>query len=344
MRRWLLLLMLLPLGLCAQTPCNDTVVRFRDTICEGDSYLFFGRHLTHSGVYYDTLPRHQGGCDSAVILTLEVLPPASVTFFTYNYCRGEVGYKIMLGCEGSYFRWSADPPDADLESQSDRRLIHVNPQQPTTYYVFADYGEQRRCPDSGKVFITPLVPVKASLYVSPAEVDIDHLELTLADQSVGNKEVVWGYCGREWYLAGEQLARWGAQETVKLLMPPGDSLRVKLVAYNYVCADSAVAVLPVRREGIYFPNVFRPVMGEGGSVHDCSLFAPVTVGIVECEVWIYDRRGSLVFHTFDARQGWNGRCRDVTCPQGTYVYRCRYRTAAQPNSDQVLKGTLLLLR
>ena len=51
-----------------------------DTICEGDS-LRFGlttmnqpRFLTTSGVYFDTMPSHQYGCDSIIELRLNVFP------------------------------------------------------------------------------------------------------------------------------------------------------------------------------------------------------------------------------------------------------------------------------
>lgn len=348
MRRLVLLFLLLPLGLCAQSPCNDTTVRFRDTICDGETYLFGSRRLTYEGVYYDTLPRVAGSCDSVVILTLAVLLPAQVQFHKVNVCRGEVGYTLMAGSGGSWYRWGSDPPDADLEAQtggqSNVKAVHVNPQVPTTYSVYADYRERRQCPDSGRIAITPLVPVTARLYVAPDEISIDNLELTMVDQSVGNSDAEWGYCGREWLLDGEQLSRWGQEEHLRLQLPSADSLRVTLRAYSYTCSDSAVAVLPVRHEGLYFPNAFMPGAGEGGSVGACSLFAPLARGISECEIWIYDRRGSLVHHAFDARQGWNGRSGDVACPQGTYVYRCRYREAAHPNSDQLLKGTVLLIR
>lgn len=347
-RRVLWIFLFLPLCGWAQAPCNDTVIRLRDTICEGTTYAFGGRQLTYSGVYYDTLPRRSADCDSIVILTLSVLPTPMVQFFTQNICRGDVGYTIVLGSDGSWFRWSASPPDPDLESQlqgrTDVKALHVNPQRPTTYSVYADYSAQPMCPDSGRVDILPLVPVTAKLYVSPAEISVDNLELFMVDQSVGNGEAEWGYYGRTWMLNGEQINRWGQEERLRLQLPPGDSLRVTLFAYNYSCSDSAVAVLPVRRDGLYFPNAFMPGAREGGSLQSRSLFAPVAVGIAECEIWIYDRRGTLVHHAVDARQGWDGRCGGVGCPQGVYAYRCRYRETAYSHSDLIRIGTVLLIR
>lgn len=340
----LLMMALAPAPAAAQAPpCRDTLVRISDTVCEGTPFPFGDRLLTYSGIYYDTLPRRQGMCDSIVILTLSVLPPPQVQFYVHNICRGEVGYKLLLGSDGDVFRWRADPPDSSLAALSRAtpglRSVMINPRQPTLYYVSAGYGPQMMCLDSGKVSVTPLEPVTAALHVAPAEVSIDRLDLELSDQSIGNRDCEWGSCGREWYLGGSQIARWGATEQVRIALPPSDSLRVKVVAYTYTCSDSAVAVLPVRRQGLYFPNAFRPGAGEGG-----GRFAPVATGIAECEIWIYDRRGRLVHHGADAWQGWDGACGGAACPQGTYVYRCRYRESAHPAGEQSVAGTVLLLR
>lgn len=341
-----LLGLLLPLLLAAQTPCTDTLVRLRDTVCEGETYFFGGRQITYGGVYYDTLPRHASDCDSVLILTLSVLPQVMVQFTVQNICRGDTGYRLLVGSDGSYFRWRADPPDSALAALSREnpglRSPLVNPQQPTTYYVYADYAPRRVCPDSGRVSVTPLVPVTAALHVDPAEVSVDHLELTLVDQSSGNRESVWGYGGRQWHVGGRQINRWGETERLRIALPASDSLRVTLMAYSYTCGDSAVAMLPVRREGLYFPNAFEP--GAGGALPTVARFAPVAVGVAECEIWIYDRRGCLMHHAVDARQGWDGRCGGADCPQGVYVYRCRYRETAYPASDLIRIGTLLLLR
>ena len=43
------------------------------TICEGDFYRFAGKILTEQGIYYDTLVA-QNGCDSIVMLSLQVMP------------------------------------------------------------------------------------------------------------------------------------------------------------------------------------------------------------------------------------------------------------------------------
>ena len=58
------------LQLVVNEPTNETI--YRD-ICEGDSYNFNGQQLATAGEYRDTL-RNAVGCDSVVILHLNVLP------------------------------------------------------------------------------------------------------------------------------------------------------------------------------------------------------------------------------------------------------------------------------
>ena len=57
------------------------------TICEGESYFFFGLFLTAAGQYDSTLLA-ANGCDSVIVLNLEVLP-VSTTELTEEICAGE---------------------------------------------------------------------------------------------------------------------------------------------------------------------------------------------------------------------------------------------------------------
>ncbi|MEM6318586.1 MAG: SdrD B-like domain-containing protein [Bacteroidota bacterium] len=57
------------------------------SICDGDSYAFDGQTLTATGTYQDTLTA-AGGCDSIIILTLDVLQPVQ-TVLTEEICDGD---------------------------------------------------------------------------------------------------------------------------------------------------------------------------------------------------------------------------------------------------------------
>lgn len=59
--------------------CADTTISMTHAICQGDTFVFAGRHLTTAATYRDTLAR-AGGCDSIFVLTLTVHTLPVVTF------------------------------------------------------------------------------------------------------------------------------------------------------------------------------------------------------------------------------------------------------------------------
>ena len=58
-----------------------------DTICEGETYAFFGQNLTAAGIYNHSLPT-ANGCDSSFTLTLTVNPTFNTPVFA-EICQGE---------------------------------------------------------------------------------------------------------------------------------------------------------------------------------------------------------------------------------------------------------------
>ena len=114
-------------------------------------------------------------------------------------------------------------------------------------------------------------------------------------------------------------------------------MEVCLVGYRTLCYQSLCKSIPIEQRAIYFPNVFTP----DGDIN--NRFTAIGVGIAEFEMWIYDRRGALMFHTTDMQQGWDGKSKGIKCRQEAYAYTCRYRLK-QEQGYQTHTGTVLLLR
>ena len=73
-----------------------------DTICQDATYLWHGRILNAEGSYVDTIT-HAGGCDSILVLNLNVTPPPLIT--TYDtICQGGtyLWHGRALNAAGSY--------------------------------------------------------------------------------------------------------------------------------------------------------------------------------------------------------------------------------------------------
>jgi gliding motility-associated-like protein len=92
--------------------------------------------------------------------------------------------------------------------------------------------------------------------------------------------------------------------------------------------DNVVQV--INGNNIRIPNAFTPSL-EGpssGSIYDDGrndIFYPVTEGVVEYKMQIYNRWGELIFETVDRSRGWNGYYKGKICPQDVYIYKIDFR-------------------
>ena len=337
---WLVALMLLvSIHGQGQRPCRDTMVYLYDSVCEGDTFNFNGRLLTYTGLFFDTVQRVGSDCDSVIILRLTVLIIPSASIYPYRRCEGNVGYDLYSSGMGTYYRWSSYPVDTSLVGQEHNSWVHVNPKQPITYYLYVDYRETPQCPDTGSKLVNPIAPVSANMSLKPDELTLDHMEFTVEDFSTGTREYQWGgWCGRHWNVNGVRQKE--NNECVTFSAEPWwpDTVEVMMLAYTPTCLDSVTKKIPFKKISLYFPNVFTP--GRESN----ALFAPRLLGIIDFEMWIYDRHGVLIFHTQSADDPWDGTYQGALCPTGSYVYRCRYRDISTPNGSQSLTGTVTLLR
>ena len=73
-----------------------------------------------------------------------------------------------------------------------------------------------------------------------------------------------------------------------------------------------------------------------------NTFGPIGSNVTDYELWIFDRRGCLVFHSTDFNEVWDGTSNGIACRQETYAYTCRYTT---PTNDKLtMTGTVTLVR
>ena len=332
--------LLLVMSAHGQRPCRDTLVYVYDTVCEGETYDFNGRELTYSGIFFDTMQRTGTDCDSIIILRLAILDVFEVGLYPYRRCLGNVGYDIYSTGVGRYFWWSSDPIDTALTRQQHNAWVHINPQQPTTYYLRVDYRlDTPQCPSSGSVIVNPISLVTGSMRVWPDELTLDHMEFTVEDFSTGTREYHWGgWGGRHWYINGEHQSM--NNECVTFSAEPWwpDTVEVMMEAFTPTCLDTVIKKLPFKKISLYFPNVFTP------GRDDNNRFTPMLLGVIDFEMWVYDRHGTLMFHTLSADDPWDGTYQGKPCLEGSYVYRCRYRDIYTPDGYQSLVGTVTLLR
>lgn len=126
---------------------------------------------------------------------------------------------------------------------------------------------------------------------------------------------------------------------------------IKLTAFNiYDCADSLVLenAVKVQKGGqVLIPNAFSPNLsaaGGGGGMSDGKndIFLPLTRGVVEFELMIFNRWGELLFESRDPDIGWDGTYKGKLCQQDVYIYKL---AASYEDGERVVRvGDINLIR
>lgn len=108
------------------------------------------------------------------------------------------------------------------------------------------------------------------------------------------------------------------------------------------CFDTSSVVIEVLLQPvIYFPNAFMP-----SGTYENKAFKGYGLGVVSAELSIYNRWGTLVYHSDNSRDillnGWDGTFAGGNAPQGVYAYRVK--ADFYNNSSFEKLGTVTLIR
>ncbi len=310
-----------------------------DTFCTGQPYLWRDHTVGAAPGTVPTVTDHHladtlatlHGCDSVLAIDLTEMPLVTLAVDTLWHCS-ERTYTLEAHSNVPYVRWMYPVEGSLFDRVVEDSIVTVAPARRTTYYLYADYHPDPLCPVSLAVTLQPLVPPQAEMRYGPSTLSAEQLDFEARDVS----RVSYPY--RYWYINGEL-----QPETSWLLQgradDHADTVGIMLVVSDGHCADTALALIPVQRSGLFIPNAFTPGLSEN------STFGAEGVDIAHFEMSIYDRRGILVFHTDNLADRWNGlSINGETCPAGAYIYLVRYADRYFPNVFQTLQGTVLLIR
>jgi len=102
-----------------------------------------------------------------------------------------------------------------------------------------------------------------------------------------------------------------------------------LVSNEHGCENSYKALSAAIAEAggkILVPNAFTPAGGGNLlSTGKNDYFNPVSEGVVEFHMQIFNRWGELLFETWTTEPGWDGTYRGSLCKQDVYVYKIKAR-------------------
>lgn len=261
-----------------------------------------------------------------VRIVVDTMPIITISDPT-GVCGGEM-VELEVQTVAESFTWSAQPADPSLGGQEFNSHIMVNPASTTVYTVGAITGV---CYSSVSttVAVEPMPIAMGS--VTPLTVSLGSMEATFIDNSQNATTRLWELPYGETSTAKE----------LKYMVPDDvDSLTVRLWAYNpYQCFDTTTVTVYVDHTTLWTPNAFTPEESTNRT------FDVKVNDVQRYHILIYDRRGQLVFESYDPENPWNGIAQNgKKCPQGVYSFIISCHKITHPFEQIIQRGTVLLIR
>ncbi|MDY5968522.1 MAG: gliding motility-associated C-terminal domain-containing protein [Bacteroidales bacterium] len=284
-------------------------------------------NVTSPKKYYVKATSPRAGCVTWDSIDIQLVKPTLDAPIT-EMCTDE---QVTLYAGGaSSYTWTAMPDDLSLAGQEDKDTISVSPRQTTTY-TLVGHGSNgcNANPLSIQVKVFPY-PVPA-FTLTPGFIDSEKPTVQFNDQSAFGVTTLWNF--------GNGIT--STQRTVSHTFSDisQDSLLVSLTSGNELgCKSDTSFYLQVDLFAVWFPNTITPTLN---SNKEFRVFTQNKLQFYS--LYIYDRRGQLVFHSTDQNEAWDGFYKGLLCSQGAYVYVCNYRRDGTYEIT-TRKGTFLLLQ
>jgi len=267
------------------------------------------------------------GCSETAAVVVSIAPTPQLTLKPDNpsICLGE-NIALVAGGGDNYI-WSSMPNDASLGGQINAQLVTVSPNVNTTYTVTATDNSSCSATESIVLSINPR-PL-AAFYADPKVVSILEPLISFFDNSYG--ATAWN-----WFI--EDGSTYNVAEFSHIFADTGKFDIMLVVSNNYGCLDSIMGFIIVQPNyTIYIPNTFTP---NGDQKND--VFYAQGEGILEIEMFVYDRWGLLVFYSDDINYGWDGKHNGNDVMEGVYFYKLLYKDGM--NKKRATSGTVTLIR
>ena len=242
----------------------------------------------------------------------------SVTIHTFHPTIGQsdsatcTGGEVSLWGDNAYgYRWSSTPYDPTLDGQQQSQNITVKPSTTTTYSLIGIGNNS--CESAPLNAIVNVLPYPSlSVDFSPDIITSGDRTVIFSDNSLYSEFSLWN-------IDGEQLSGNPLIYTFNSLS--SEIVDVTLVSSNALgCSSDTTFHIPVETTEVWIPDVITPYRNTN-KVFKVSSSKPLENFVI----YIYDRRGALLFTSEDPNFTWNATVNGHNCPQGVYVYICRYR-------------------
>ncbi|MCX7862246.1 MAG: PKD domain-containing protein, partial [Bacteroidales bacterium] len=291
--------------------------------------------------YYVTV---SNTCGISVVDSVSILfkPPPTIYFHASDF-QGCVPLTIQF-TDSSFtaydaiYKWRWNFGDGTFSTV--QNPIHTF-QTPDTFYVSLEVETTQGCINNNHQSPFPVYVYenpKASFHTNKDVYFLPNDPVIITNTSQGAVAYFWDF--------GDQTISY--QENPIHYYSDFNNYTITLIVTNmYQCTDTAVKVIKVSGD-LLFPNAFTPNQNgsNGGyySMNDYSnqVFFPVSKGVSEFHMQIFNRWGELIFETKDISIGWDGYYKGQLCPQDVYVYQAKATFIDGRKIEK--KGDVLLIR
>lgn len=282
------------------------------TICQGETYPFFGKQLYLTG-QYDTLFTSEMGCDSFITLLLTVNPLPDVTIH---------GFKNLELCDGDSVRVALDNPEASSTYQWSRDgspvAGAVDPE-----IILHDEGNYRVTATTDKGCVAVSDNIKLTVNPNPtAEIMPFDNEIICAYDTAALSAVAGANYDYRWSPEKPFRAVAGPEGRMVKGIFTGPTLVILTVNNEYGCHDSASVMINTKPCcDVFVPSAFTP---NGDGIND--FFKPhLQLGQLLIWMKIFNRNGQLVYDNTRPETGWDGYFDNgKPAPVDTYMYYMEY--------------------
>lgn len=341
----------LPIHVTPVCPVLDTL---HMAICEGDSILFYGSVIRDSGLYdfrdgmyWHTLKLDVKQTTYGILFDtiVENQLPYSFLDSTFNSDVQNVILKTrnIEGCDSmvdyNLKVWYNTSSVVDTTICPEALPFYWNGQiaREDNSLLVAQLVTSHGADSVVQLNVHVFDALSSVLIVNPTIIDFDNYrDIYLQDKSVGG-------ISRTWFLSDGTVCN---DENWTYCYPiPEDSVVVTLVEECEIgCHDTASVTLLFRPTTLYAPTAFMPNAIHGATEEGIARFSIHGANLLQLHVYIYDRRGLLIYEWEGQEGGWDGFYKGTPCPQAGYVWVATYSTYDKPSTLQCQTGSILLLR
>lgn len=295
------------------------------------------------GTYYITLTLIDGHCKNSYSISAIIFPRQPIIDFNYNPVSGCAPLTVSFENLSQY----ADPSRYNWDFGDQKG--HSREENPTyTYRKAGIYSVMLTGSNNDSDSTSKYKKEIIEVYENPMVDFAIRPTLTYQDEpvytsnhSVNADRYFWDFGDQSYSQIDEPIHKYSLPGVYDIILYAETAEGCK----DSMQIQAAVEVLEGGR--IKVPNAFSPDTSgpNGGSIDKSGtndIFYPLTEGVSDYKMYIFNKWGEMLFFTDDLHTGWDGYFNGQLCPQDVYVFKLELEYT--DGSSEIKVGDVNLLR